>query len=581
MINLRIQAPEAKQPALAPRITVVGVGGAGGNAVSNMISSGLDGVEFLVCNTDAQALAGSNAPRKIQLGQDVTGGLGAGAKPEVGRAAAEESLDDLMDYIDGSNMVFITSGMGGGTGTGVSPVLAKACKEAGILTVGVVTKPFHFEGTMRMKAAEDGIREMQQYVDTLIVIPNQNLFRIATDKTTFADAFKMADSVLQSAVRGVTDLMVMPGLVNLDFNDIKTTMTEMGKAMMGTGEATGDRRATMAAEAAINNPLLDDVTMKGAKGVIINIAGGADMTLFEIDEACNRIREEVDVDANIIFGTSIDENLQGSLRVTVLATGIETEVERKAREDSQKGKRGSGDSRGFTMAQPRHAQTNMTETRQAAVAAAQTARSYAAPAGAYAESATETYVQGQAFIPPAAVDPDYGAHAPESTVSYNRIVSGVSQPKYNEELVLEEMVEAPVPEPMPVPQSFSPVDLAIPAGIVPVAHGHQGGYARTQATAYQPEPTLSLFQRITNRVRAAAQSAFEDQGEEEGYDAYEAAPAPQSRHARMVAQPAVTSQPLPAAAREPVEVARAAKPAAQGQAELDLEIPAFLRRQAS
>ncbi len=307
MINLRLQAPEVKPNVLAPRIAVIGVGGAGGNAVNNMIAAGLDGVEFMVCNTDAQALAGSRAPKKIQLGSAVTGGLGAGAKPEVGRAAAQESLDDVMAHIEGANMVFITSGMGGGTGTGVSPVLAQACKAAGILTVGVVTKPFHFEGPVRMKAAEEGIREMQQYVDTLIVIPNQNLFRIATEKTTFADSFKLADNVLLSAVRGVTDLMITPGLVNLDFNDIKTTMTEMGKAMMGTGEASGDRRAILAAEAAINNPLLDDVSMKGAKGVIINLAGGNDMTLFEIDETCNRIREEVDADANIIFGTSVDE----------------------------------------------------------------------------------------------------------------------------------------------------------------------------------------------------------------------------------------------------------------------------------
>lgn len=321
MINVRIQAPEVQK--LSPKITVVGVGGAGGNAVNNMISSALEGCEFLVCNTDAQALEGSLCDNKLQLGAHVTGGLGAGAKPEIGEKAAHESLDEVMQYLEGSNMAFITAGMGGGTGTGAAPVIAKACRDSGILTVGVVTKPFHFEGTHRMKQAEAGIEEMQDYVDTLIVIPNQNLFRVANEKTTFAEAFKMADGVLQSGVRGVTDLMVMPGLINLDFADIRSAMLEMGKAMMGTGEGEGDRRATEAAEAAINNPLLDDVSMKGARGVIINVTGGPDMTLFEVDEACNRIRDEVDPNANIIFGSTFDEKLEGSMRVSVVATGID------------------------------------------------------------------------------------------------------------------------------------------------------------------------------------------------------------------------------------------------------------------
>ncbi len=322
MINISIQTPEVQK--LSPKITVVGVGGAGGNAVNNMISSGLEGCEFLVCNTDAQALEGSLCDNQLQLGAHVTGGLGAGAKPEIGEKSAHESLDEVMQYLEGSNMAFITAGMGGGTGTGAAPVIAKACRDNGILTVGVVTKPFHFEGTHRMKQAEAGIEEMQGYVDTLIVIPNQNLFRVANEKTTFAEAFKMADSVLQSGVRGVTDLMVMPGLINLDFADIRSAMLEMGKAMMGTGEGEGDRRATEAAEAAINNPLLDDVSMKGARGVIINVTGGADMTLFEVDEACNRIRDEVDQNANIIFGSTFDEKLEGSMRVSVVATGIES-----------------------------------------------------------------------------------------------------------------------------------------------------------------------------------------------------------------------------------------------------------------
>lgn len=321
MINVRMQHKEVKK--LSPKITVVGVGGAGGNAVNNMITSALEGVEFVVCNTDAQALESSLCENKIQLGVTVTGGLGAGARPEIGRAAAEESLDEVMQYMEGSNMVFVTAGMGGGTGTGAAPVIARACRERGILTVGVVTKPFHFEGALRMKMAEEGIRQMQEYVDTLIVIPNQNLFRIANEETTFAEAFKMADSVLQAGVRGVTDLMVMPALINLDFADIRTAMMEMGKAMMGMGEGIGERRASDAAEAAINNPLLDDVSMKGARGVIINVTGGGDMTLFEVDEACNRIREEVDPNANIIFGATFDEQMEGVMRVSIVATGID------------------------------------------------------------------------------------------------------------------------------------------------------------------------------------------------------------------------------------------------------------------
>jgi len=311
---------------LKPRITVIGVGGAGGNAVNNMISSRLEGVEFIVANTDSQALAQSRTERRIQLGTAVTQGLGAGSRPDIGRAAAEESMDELTGMLTGCNMVFITAGMGGGTGTGAAPVIARAARDMGILTVGVVTKPFHFEGAHRMRTAESGIDELTQYVDTLIIIPNQNLFRVATERTTFADAFKMADDVLHSGVRGVTDLMIMPGLINLDFADIRTVMSEMGKAMMGTGEAEGDKRAVEASEAAISNPLLDDTSMKGAKGVLINITGGLDMTLFEVDEAANRIRDEVDPDANIIFGSTFDEKLNGKMRVSVVATGIDSEA---------------------------------------------------------------------------------------------------------------------------------------------------------------------------------------------------------------------------------------------------------------
>jgi cell division protein FtsZ len=319
-----MNASVTTQLELRPRITVIGVGGAGGNAVCNMIRAKLEGVEFVVANTDAQALIGSlvDPSRRIQLGLHVTQGLGAGSKPDVGRASAEESNDEIIKHLRGSNMVFITAGMGGGTGTGAAPVIARAAREEGILTVGVVTKPFHFEGSHRSRTAERGIEELQQYVDTLIIIPNQNLFRIANERTTFADAFKMADDVLYSGVRGVTDLMMMPGLINLDFADIRAVMAEMGKAMMGTGEAEGDRRALDAAEAAISNPLLDDVSMKGAKGVLINITGGYDMTLYEVDEAANRIRDEVDPEANIIFGSTFDEKLNGMIRVSVVATGI-------------------------------------------------------------------------------------------------------------------------------------------------------------------------------------------------------------------------------------------------------------------
>jgi cell division protein FtsZ len=320
MINIRM--PETDAP-LHPRITVIGVGGAGGNAVNNMIRSNLEGVEFLVCNTDAQALNYSAADRRIQLGLNITRGLGAGSRPDVGRAAAEEALEELFSYLEGSNMVFITAGMGGGTGTGAAPVIARAAREHNILTVGVVTKPFQFEGAHRMKTAEAGIQELQQYVDTLIVIPNQNLFRIANEKTTFADAFKMADEVLHSGVRGVTDLMVMPGLINLDFADIRTVMSEMGKAMMGTGEAEGARRAIDAAEAAISNPLLDEVSLKGARAMLINITAGMDIALFEVDEAVNRVRAEVDPDANVIFGSTFDPTMEGRLRVSVVATGID------------------------------------------------------------------------------------------------------------------------------------------------------------------------------------------------------------------------------------------------------------------
>ncbi|MCC0029981.1 MAG: cell division protein FtsZ [Brucellaceae bacterium] len=324
-MTINLHKPDITE--LKPRITVFGVGGGGGNAVNNMINAGLKGVDFVVANTDAQALAMSKSERLVQLGVNVTEGLGAGSQPEVGRAAAEECIDELIDHLSGTHMCFVTAGMGGGTGTGAAPVVARAAREKGILTVGVVTKPFHFEGQRRMATADAGIEELQKNVDTLIVIPNQNLFRIANDKTTFADAFAMADQVLYSGVACITDLMVKEGLINLDFADVRSVMREMGKAMMGTGEASGEGRAMAAAEAAIANPLLDETSMRGAGGLLISITGGRDLTLFEVDEAATRIREEVDPDANIILGATFDEELEGVIRVSVVATGIDRSAE--------------------------------------------------------------------------------------------------------------------------------------------------------------------------------------------------------------------------------------------------------------
>ena len=319
---IHLSAPRATE--LKPRIVVFGVGGAGGNAVNNMIEAGLDGVEFVVANTDAQQLQFSKTDRRIQLGATVTQGLGAGAHPEVGMGAAEESYSEIGEHLEGAHMVFITAGMGGGTGTGAAPIIAKAARERGILTVGVVTKPFHFEGRHRMRLSDAGVQELQRVVDTLIVIPNQNLFRVANERTTFAEAFAMADQVLHSGVRSITDLMVMPGLINLDFADVRSVMTEMGKAMMGTGEAGGEDRALMAAQNAIANPLLDEVSLKGAKAVLVNVTGGLDMTLLEVDEAANAISSEVDPDANIIFGAAFDPGLEGKIRVSVVATGMDS-----------------------------------------------------------------------------------------------------------------------------------------------------------------------------------------------------------------------------------------------------------------
>ncbi|WP_336959250.1 cell division protein FtsZ [Sphingobium aquiterrae] len=332
-MSIEIGLPQVDE--LKPRIAVIGVGGAGGNAIANMIAASVEGVDFVVANTDAQALNASPAERRIQLGPRITEGLGAGSRPEIGRAAAEETIASVEEALDGAHMCFIAAGMGGGTGTGAAPVIAKVAREKGILTVGVVTKPFTFEGSRRMRSADAGIDELQKHVDTLIVIPNQNLFLIANPNTTFKEAFQMADEVLQQGVRGITDLMVMPGLINLDFADVRSVMGEMGKAMMGTGEAEGDGRALQAAEKAIANPLLDGVSMRGAKGVIVSIVGGEDMRLMEVDEAANHIRELVDPDANIIWGSAFNDSLNGKIRVSVVATGIDSDASVAAPAQSQ------------------------------------------------------------------------------------------------------------------------------------------------------------------------------------------------------------------------------------------------------
>jgi cell division protein FtsZ len=391
-MSINLKVPDIRE--LKPKITVFGVGGAGGNAVNNMIRSGLAGCEFVVANTDAQALASSQADRRIQMGVAVTEGLGAGSQPEIGRAAAEEAIDEIIDHLTGAHMVFVTAGMGGGTGTGAAPVIARAAREAGVLTVGVVTKPFQFEGARRMRVAEAGIADLEEHVDTLIVIPNQNLFRVANEKTTFADAFAMADQVLFSGVACITDLMVKEGLINLDFADVRSVMREMGKAMMGTGEASGQGRAQQAAEAAIANPLLDETSMLGAKGLLISITGGRDLTLFEVDEAATRIREEVDPDANVILGATFDEALEGVIRVSVVATGIEKENDAKqaniakAQEITQRLRTAAataGPSRASTeAAKPQAKEGGLSPARPQMVAALQNAQAAAAsirPAG--------------------------------------------------------------------------------------------------------------------------------------------------------------------------------------------------------
>lgn len=598
MINVRIQTSEVQK--LSPRITVVGVGGAGGNAVNNMISSGLEGCEFLVCNTDAQALEGSLCEDRMQLGVHVTAGLGAGAKPEVGKQAAEESLDEVMQYLDGANMAFITAGMGGGTGTGAAPVIAKACRDAGILTVGVVTKPFHFEGTHRMRMAEAGILEMQDYVDTLIVIPNQNLFRIASEKTTFAEAFKMADGVLQSGVRGVTDLMIMPGLINLDFADIRSAMLEMGKAMMGTGEADGERRATEAAESAINNPLLDDVSMKGARGVIINVTGGHDMTLFEVDEACNRIRDEVDPDANIIFGSTFDDQLDGRMRVSVVATGIDVAEARSGKPGTGgvrvtsvgKAQGGSGGNNGGGQERPAAAQAAQSpvssRTVQSATASARTAipaRPAAVSSPVRVEDPDSDMFEQREFVEaaaPVSASAPLADAGPAAAVLRGQMYQGSFIPP-----------RPAVPErqdPPASPYGFQaaqrqPVYTPSPAQAAPAEEkgAAQGLVLRPPAPgqgyrAAEQRRTPSLFERITGSRRSEAErgeDSFSETQEESSSTG-----AGGGFHAGLRAGHG-GGQAVPAAPAQQgslnIDSPAAPKPQESG----DMDIPAFLRRQAN
>lgn len=573
--------PDSKK--LSPKIAVIGVGGAGGNAVNNMITSNLNGVEFVVCNTDSQALIGSLAEHKVQLGAIVTEGLGAGAKPEIGRAAAEESLDDVMQYLEDANMAFITAGMGGGTGTGAAAVIAKACRERGILTVGVVTKPFHFEGTRRMKMAEEGLSELQNYVDTLIVIPNQNLFRVVNDKTTFADGFKMADSVLQSAVRGVTDLIVMPGLINLDFADIRSVMQEMGKAVMGAGEATGDNRAIEAAEKAISNPLLDDVSMKGAKGVIVNITGGYDMTLFEVDEACNRIRDEVDPDANIIFGSTFDEALEGTIRVSVVATGIDAASARSTGTIGARGLVGAVSTQPvgtrasrFEQSRPvaSRVQERAQEQRQAeAIANVAPARASFPKNVSYAPVA-----QQPVSIPQ---QPYQEMEVAPQQVSY-QAAAQQAEPNYARGTRMGDAYIPPQPMEVGGNNGYaSQMSQQAPAQAQPTYYAEEPQqYAAPQAPAQARRKSPSLFERITSgyrRVEASIES-FSNEGDDFGAVQQQQGQQqrPQQRVVPTVSAPVAQNTVAPAQGRLNIDTPSAAK-----TEEDELDIPAFLRRQTS
>jgi len=591
---INLQAPDIRE--LKPHITVFGVGGAGGNAVNNMIESGLLGVDFVVANTDAQALTSSKAGRIIQMGLQVTEGLGAGSQPEVGRAAAEEVIDEIRDQLSGAHMVFITGGMGGGTGTGAAPVVARAAREMGILTVGVVTKPFQFEGVRRMRVADAGIEELQQSVDTLIVIPNQNLFRIANEKTTFADAFAMADQVLYSGVACITDLMVKEGLINLDFADVRAVMRSMGKAMMGTGEASGENRALSAAEAAIANPLLDEVSMKGARGLLISITGGKDMTLYEVDEAATRIREEVDQEANIILGATYDESLEGSIRVSVVATGID-----QALIDMQK--------------PVSSAEQRITEVAERLRAEAR-ARAGQPPVAAPRPVAPETMTAAiqpapvqQVAAPqpvPQSYDPTVAAQvamAPMATAAPQPIMHGnvlltPTQPRMAVNYEAAAPVIMPVQEEAALPENFIPpqAERAIirPARMPRVEELPMPAQNQIRAQAGEMEQNhehhkrASLLQRLATVGFGRKEEAPVHQEVTQQPQRQEPVMQPQVSpvHAEYSRRPAPQQPAAPAgyrpAAPQQQAYEPAPRPAAPRAAEEDqLEIPAFLRRQAN
>ncbi len=592
-MTINLTPPDVRE--LRPRITVFGVGGAGGNAVNNMITAGLQGVDFVVANTDAQALTMSKAERIVQMGTQVTQGLGAGSQPDVGAAAAQEVIDEIKDHLSGSNMVFVTAGMGGGTGTGAAPVIAATAREMGILTVGVVTKPFHFEGQRRMRTAESGIAELHKVVDTLLIIPNQNLFRVANEKTTFADAFAMADQVLYSGVACITDLMVKEGLINLDFADVRAVMKEMGKAMMGTGESTGEKRALTAAEAAIANPLIDDSSMKGAKGLLISITGGKDLTLFEVDEAATRIREEVDQDANIIVGATFDESLDGLIRVSVVATGIDqATVGRAATPTAAPAATPTSDNRLAELT----ARLRADNQRMAERAAAQKGQEAPAPVATApaAGRATADQIDRAALAAIAeAVSPAQAASAPApaAAASYGDVsirpipAKPALFPEREEPMELHE----PAPPQNFIPPSAERVPVRTPRmpnfDELPMPAQNEIRRARGEIAAEPPQKTrTSLLQRL-----ASVGLGRRDDDAEPPVAARSAGPAmPQmpplpERKAQRPIPPQYGGEPVSEYARRPAPQGldphgRPAPMAPAAPSDDHLDIPAFLRRQA-
>jgi cell division protein FtsZ len=597
---LNISPPDIHE--LKPRITVFGVGGAGGNAVNNMITAGLQGVDFVVANTDAQALTMSKAQRIIQMGTQVTQGLGAGSQPDVGAAAAQEVIDELRDHLSGANMVFVTAGMGGGTGTGAAPVIAKSAREMGILTVGVVTKPFHFEGARRMRTAEAGISELHKVVDTLLIIPNQNLFRVANEKTTFADAFAMADQVLYSGVACITDLMVKEGLINLDFADVRAVMREMGKAMMGTGEASGEKRALTAAEAAIANPLIDDSSMKGAKGLLISITGGKDLTLFEVDEAATRIREEVDQDANIIVGATFDEALDGVIRVSVVATGIEQSqiasriAPPQVQQQAPAATGGTAENRLADLTARLRADNQRLAERAAKLESQPPAAMPAAPVAAPARPANVERAALAAIAAAVAPEPPV-AHAPAApaqSAAYGDVMVRAIPQKPSlfpePEAVRTEVHEPIAPETF-IPQAAEKAPLRAPRmpkfEELPMPAQAEIRQARGEVEDDHPQKSkLSLLQRLAN-----VGLGRRDEESEPPIAARTAGPAmpplPDRRPQRSVQQQiAASEQPVSEYARRPAPQGldthgRPAPVAGPPQGDDHLDIPAFLRRQAT